>query len=325
MHGLFNEMAVVNGVDEPIELQLKKMDELGGPNASNHYAAGWAVATDAPYRWVKQVASDYGGTRNGLVVSWPKGITARGELRRQFAHVIDVAPTVLDVASLPEPTQVHGFKQRPIEGVSMRYSFDDAKAKERHTTQYFEINSNRGIYHDGWFAGTTRLVPWIRSTPTTPLEQDTWELYNETADFALANDLAASNPGKLKEMQDLFMTEGAKYHVLPIDPRSVERTNPEIAGRPELLAGRTSMTLYEGMSLPGPEAFINIKNKSFTIVADIEVPAGRLRVCCSPMAASPEAGCCSSRPANLSSNGTTSGRSISPSRRRRRSRPASMS
>jgi hypothetical protein len=139
-------------------------------------------------------------------------------------------------------------------------------------TQYFEINSNRGNYHDGWFAGTTRLIPWIHTANTTPLEQDTWELYNETADFSLANDLAASNPAKLKELQNLFMTEGAKYHVLPIDPRSVERTNPEIAGRPSLLGGRNSMTLYEGMSLPGPEAFINTKNNSFTIVSDIEVP-----------------------------------------------------
>jgi hypothetical protein len=169
---------------------------------------------------------------------------------------------------------VNGFKQRPIEGVSMRYSFDDANAKERHTTQYFEINSNRGIYHDGWFAGTTRLIPWIPSTPTTPLDKDTWELYDETADFSLANDLAASNPGKLREMEALFMTEGAKYHVLPIDPRYVERFNAEIAGRPELLAGRTSMTLYEGMSLPGPDALISTKNKSFTIVSDIDVPTG---------------------------------------------------
>jgi arylsulfatase A-like enzyme len=275
MHGLFNEMSIANGVDEPVELQMKMIDELGGPKANNHYAAGWAVATDAPYKWVKQVASDYGGTRNGLVVSWPKGIKARGELRRQFAHVIDVAPSVLDVAGLPEPKQVNGFKQHPIEGVSMRYSFDDANAKERHTTQYFEINSNRGIYHDGWFAGTTRLIPWIPSAPTRPLEQDTWELYNEAADFSLANDLAASNPAKLKELQDLFMKEGAKYHVLPIDPRYVERFNAEIAGRPELLAGRTSMTLYEGMSLPGPDALISTKNKSFTIVSDIEAPTGK--------------------------------------------------
>jgi arylsulfatase A-like enzyme len=276
MHGLFNEMSIANGVDEPIELQLKNLDELGGPKANNHYAAGWAVATDTPYKWVKQVASDYGGTRNGLVVAWPHGIKAHGEVRRQFAHVIDVAPTVLDVAGLPEPKEVHGFTQRPIEGVSMRYSFEDANAKERHTTQYFEINSNRGIYHDGWFAGATRLIPWNPTTPTTPLAQDTWELYNETADFSLANDLAASNSAKLKELQDLFLTEGAKYHVLPIDPRYVERFNAEIAGRPELLAGRTSMALYEGMSLPGPDALISTKNKSFTIVADIDVPAGQV-------------------------------------------------
>jgi hypothetical protein len=182
---------------------------------------------------------------------------------------------VLEVARLPEPTQVNGFKQRPIEGVSMRYSFDDAQAKERHTTQYFEINSNRGIYHDGWFAGATRLIPWTPTTPARSLEQDTWELYNETSDFSLSTDLAAANPAKLKELQDRFMVEGAKYHVLPIDARYVERFNAEIAGRPELLAGRTSMTLYEGMSLPGPDALLSTKNKSFSIVADIEVPEGK--------------------------------------------------
>jgi arylsulfatase A-like enzyme len=274
-HGLFNELSTANGVDEPIELQLKLMDELGGPKGNNHYAAGWAVTTDAPYAWVKQVASNYGGTRNGLVVSWPKGIKARGELRRQFSHVIDVAPTVLEAAGLPQPAEVNGFKQRPIEGTSMLYSFNDANAKERHTTQYFEINSNRGIYHDGWFAGTTRVIPWNPASPKTPLEQDTWELYNETADFSLSKNLASSNPGKLKELQDLFMSEGAKYHVLPIDSRYVERFNAEIAGRPELMGGRTSMTLYEGMSLPGPDSFISTKNKSFTIVSEIEVPAGK--------------------------------------------------
>jgi arylsulfatase len=287
MHGLFNEMAVVNGVEEPIELQLSKIDELGGPNASNHYAAGWAVATDTPYKWVKQVASDYGGTRNGLVVSWSDGIKARGELRRQFSHVIDVAPTVLDAAGLPQPEQVNGFKQHPIEGVSMRYSFDDAEAKEQHSTQYFEINSNRGIYHDGWFAGTTRLIPWIASAPTTPLEQDTWELYDETSDFSLSTNLAASNPDRLKEMQDLFMTEGAKYHVLPIDPRAVERTNPEIAGRPSLLGGRTSMTLYEGMSLPGPKRSSTPRTSRSPSCPTSRFPmASRPRVCCSPTAAS---------------------------------------
>jgi arylsulfatase len=248
---------------------------LGGPTANNHYAAGWAVAMDTPYQWVKQVASNYGGTRNGLVVSWPKEIKAHGEVRTQFAHVIDVAPTVLDAAGLPQPTMVNGFKQHPIEGVSMRYSFNDARAKEQHTTQYFEINSNRGVYHDGWFAGTTRIVPWVTSSPATPLELDVWELYNETSDFSLSNNLAASNPDKLKELKTLFMAEAGKYHVLPIDPRYVERFNAEIAGRPELLGGRTAMTLYEGMSLPGPDALLSTKNKSFTITAEIEVPDGK--------------------------------------------------
>lgn len=276
MHGVFNEYSTANGVDEPIELQLKQIDELGGPKGNNHYAAGWAVAGDAPFTWVKQVAANFGGTRNGLVVHWPKGIKARGEIRTQFHDVIDVAPTILEKVGLPQPTEVNGFKQHPIEGVSMSYSFDDAKAADRHTTQYFEINANRGIYHDGWFAGTVHLIPWITKTSPVPLAEDKWELYDVNADFSLSNDLAASNPAKLKEMQDVFMAEAAKYHVLPIDGRYVERFNPQIAGRPELIpAERKLMELYEGMGLPGADAIFNTKNRSFQINADIEVPEGK--------------------------------------------------
>jgi arylsulfatase A-like enzyme len=276
MHGLFNEMTIANGIDEPIEMQLKNMEKLGGPEANNHYAAGWAVAGDAPFAWVKQVAANFGGTRNGLVVHWPKGIKAKGEIRTQFHDVIDVTPTILEAAQLPQPKEVNGFKQHPIEGTSMVYSFNEAKANDRHITQYFEINANRGIYHDGWFAGTIHLIPWIPRTSPVPLTEDKWELYNINEDFSLSNDLSASNAGKLKELQDLFLTEGAKYRVLPIDSRYVERFNASIAGRPEIMGERTSMTLYQDMSFPGPDALLNVKNKSFSITADVDIPPGKI-------------------------------------------------
>jgi arylsulfatase len=162
------------------------------------------VAFDAPFEWTKQVASSFGGTRNGMVVHWPKGIESKGELRSQFHHVIDVAPTVLEAARLPEPKVVNGTPQAPIEGVSMAYTFDDAKAKDRHTTQYFEIFGNRAIYHDGWLAGTVHKAPWEQQV-RHPLLDDVWELYDVRADFSLANDLAATNPAKLAELQALFM------------------------------------------------------------------------------------------------------------------------
>jgi arylsulfatase A-like enzyme len=275
MNGVLNEISMVNGMNEPIEMQLKNMDKLGGPETNNHYAAGWAVAGDAPFAWVKQVASNFGGTRNGLVVHWPKGIKAKGEVRTQFHDVIDVTPTVLEAAGLPQPKEVNGFKQHPIEGVSMLYSFDDAKAADRHSTQYFEINANRAIYHDGWFAGTIHLVPWILKTSTVPLAEDKWELYNVNEDFSLSNDLSTSNPGKLKELQDLFMSEGEKYHVLPIDGRYLERFNATLAGRPEIMGERSSMVLYQGMSFTGPDALLSVKNKSFSVTASVDIPAGK--------------------------------------------------
>ena len=271
MIGVFNENTFFNGVPEPIEAQLKQIDQLGGPMAYGHYAAGWAVAGDTPFTWTKQVASNFGGTRDGMVVYWPKGIKARGELRSQFHHVIDVAPTILGVAGLPEPKMVDGIAQIPIQGISMAYTFDDAQAKSRHGTQYFEIAGNRAIYHDGWLAGTVHRAPWERK-PRAMLENDKWELYNTDEDFSLANDLASSNPTKLKEMQDLFLQEATKNHVLPIDDRGVERLNPALAGRPDLMAGRTSLTVYSGMTGMMESAFINIKNRSYSITADVEVP-----------------------------------------------------
>lgn len=273
MNGLFNESSYFNGVPESVEDILQHYDELGGPLSYPHMAAGWAVAGDAPFAWTKQVASEFGGTRNGMVAHWPRGIKAKGELRTQFHHVIDIAPTILEAAGLPEPKSVDGIVQTPIEGVSLKYTFDDAAAKTRHTTQYFEIFGNRSIYHDGWLAGTVHRPAW-EFLPKTPLEKDVWELYDTRTDFSCSNNLADKNPAKLKELQDLFLKEAVKYQVLPLDDRVLERTNAERVGRPELMAGRTSLTLYPGMKGMTENVFINLKNKSHSITADVEIPSG---------------------------------------------------
>ena len=271
-NGLFNEMSYFNGVAEPLEIQLERIDLLGGPMAYSHYAAGWAVAGDAPFTWTKQIASSYGGTRNPLVVHWPNGIKAKNEVRSQWHHVVDVAQTILEAAGLPEPKSVNGTEQIPMQGVSMVYSFDAPHAPDRHMTQYFEIVGNRAIYHDGWLAGTIHKAPW-ELQPRTSLANDKWELYDTRADFSLVNDLAATNPAKLKEMQDLFTIVAIENHVLPIDDRSIERLNAAAAGRPDLMGGRTSLTVYPGMSGMMENAFINVKNRSFSITAELQIPA----------------------------------------------------
>jgi arylsulfatase len=235
-------------------------------------SAGWAVAFDAPFTWTKQVASDFGGTRNGTVIHWPNGIKEKGGLRTQFSHVIDIAPTILEAAGLPQPKIVNGTPQTPIEGTSLVYTFNDAEAAEQHTTQYFEMFGNRAIYSDGWFARTIHRAPW-QTGAQKPLESDVWDLYNVKNDFSLSKNLAADNSEKLKEMQALFMKEAEKYHVLPIDDRTIERTNPAIAGRPDLLGSRTSLTLYEGMQGMLENTFMNIKNRSSKIIADLDIPA----------------------------------------------------
>ncbi|RZU42150.1 arylsulfatase [Edaphobacter modestus] len=273
MVGLYNEMTYFNGQHETVQEILKHYDELGGPTTYPHYAAGWAVAGDTPFEWTKQVASSYGGTRNGMVVHWPKGITAKNEVRSQWHHVIDVAPTILEAAGLPEPKSVNGTVQTPIEGVSMVYTFADAKAASKHTTQYFEIFGNRAIYQNGWLAGTVHRAAW-EFTPRRKLEDDVWELYDAQNDFSLTNDLAAKNPEKLKEMQALFLSEAVKYSVLPLDDRTLERLNAALVGRPDLMAGRTSLTVHQGMTGISENAFINVKNRSHTITADVEIPKG---------------------------------------------------
>ena len=273
MSGMFNEMTYFNGVQETVQDVLKHYDELGGPNTYSHYAAGWAVAGDTPFTWTKQVASSYGGTRNGMVVSWPKAIKAKNEVRSQWHHVIDIVPTILEAAGLPEPKSVNGTPQTPIQGTSMVYSFADPKADSTHKTQYFEIFGNRAVYSDGWLAGTIHRAAW-ELKPRRPLEQDIWELYDTRTDFSLVNDLAAKNPDKLKEMQDLFMKEAEKNSVLPLDDRTLERTNAALVGRPDLMAGRTSLTVHEGMIGMSENVFINIKNRSHTITADLEIPKG---------------------------------------------------
>jgi arylsulfatase len=273
MNGLFNEMTYFNGVHETVQDILKHYDDLGGPLSYPHMAAGWAVAGDTPFTWTKQVASSFGGTRNGMVIHWPKRIKAKGEVRAQFHHVIDIAPTVLEATGLPEPKVVNGTEQAPIEGVSMVYTFANAKATSRHYVQYFEIMGNRAVYSDGWLAGTLHRAPW-ESKPRTALSDDKWELYDTRNDFSLANNLAAKNPVKLKELQELFLKEAIKYRVLPIDDRVLERMIPAMAGRPDLMGSRTSLTVYEGMIGMSENVFINLKNKSHTISADVEIPQG---------------------------------------------------
>lgn len=273
MNGLFNEMTYFNGVPESVPDILKKIDKLGGPESYGHYAAGWAVAGDTPFAWTKQVAGSYGGTRNGLVIHWPQRIKSQGEIRSQWHHVIDIAPTILEAAGLPEPKSVNGTPQIPIQGVSMVYSFADATAKDRHKTQYFEIFGNRGIYHDGWLAHTVHRAPW-EAKSRHPFLEDKWELYHVDIDFSSSKDVAAAHPDKLKELQDLFQKEATKNRALPLDDRMLERLNASMVGRPDLLEGRTSLTVFQGMTGMTENVFLNTKNRSHSITADLEIPQG---------------------------------------------------
>ena len=273
LDGTFNELMALNGLPQVLDDFAARLDEVGSITAFNHYPVGWAWAMNTPFQYTKQVASHWGGTRNATAVSWPKGFKAKGEIRSQWHHVIDIVPTILEAANLPEPYMVNGIAQKPIEGYSMDYTFDDPDAESPHVTQYFEIFGNRGLYHEGWTAVTRHSLPWLnREWPS--FEADEWELYAPD-DWSQANDLSDEMPEKLREMQDLFLIEASKYNVFPLDDRRYERFNAAIAGRPDLAAGRKTMTFYRGMDTLMENTVLNIKNRSHTITAEVEVAAGQ--------------------------------------------------
>jgi arylsulfatase len=275
LHGTFNEMINFNGAAalETPEFLNARIDRLGAPDSYNHYAVGWAHAMNTPYQWTKQVASHWGGTRNGTVVHWPRGIKGKGEIRSQFHHVIDVAPTILEAAGLPAPLFVNGVQQKPLEGVSMLYSFNDARAAERHETQYFEMFGNRGIYHKGWTAVTRHTTPWLLlGEKKLPFDDDVWELYDTSKDWSQANNLARQMPEKLHELQRLWLIEATRYNVLPLDDDTAKRFNADLAGRPVLIKGKTQI-LFGGMGRLSENTVLNIKNKSHSVTAEVEVPA----------------------------------------------------
>ncbi len=270
LQGLSNEVGVAaNGVQESEEYLLSIMDDLGGPLTYNHYPVGWAHAMCTPFQWTKQVASHFGGTRNGLVISWPKRMKQAGQVRSQFCSVIDIAPTILEAAGVAPPTMINGVKQIPIEGSSLVYTFNDAKVPTRHKTQYFEMIGNRGIYDDGWVACTTpRRLPWQAASDSSP-DDFKWELYHVAEDFSQAKNLAAANPAKLKELQAAFDREAKKYNVLPLDASFIARTDVSI--RPSLTRGRSTFTYYPGTFRIPEGAAPDVKNKSFTVTADVEI------------------------------------------------------
>src|SRR6188472_2343964 len=274
LNGTYNEMINFNGAAalETPEFLNERIDQLGGPESYNHFAVGWAHAMNTPYQWTKQVASHWGGIRNGTIVHWPNDIKAKGEQRTQFHHVIDVAPTILEAAGIPEPVSVNGVHQDPIEGVSMVYAFNDAKAAERHETQYFEMFGNRGIYHKGWTAVTKHRTPWeTGQVRTIAFNDDVWELYDTSKDWSQARDLAKEQPDMLHKLQQLWLIEAVKYNVLPLDDRFAERGDSQIAGRPELVSGNRQI-VFGGLTRVPSLAMVNLANKSHAVTAEIEVP-----------------------------------------------------
>ena len=274
LHGTYNEMINFNGAAalETPEFLMERLGKLGGPESYNHYAVGWAHAMNTPYQWTKQVASHFGGTRNGTIVHWPKGIKGKGEIRSQFHHVIDVAPTILELAGLPQPLSVNGVQQRPIEGVSMAYAFNDAAAADRHETQYFEMFGNRGIYHKGWTAVTRHKTPWLLIGEKVPaFDDDNWELYDTSKDWSQANNLAQKMPERLHELQRLWLIEAVRYNVLPLDDDLGRRINSDTAGRPVLIKGN-SQVLFGSMGRLSENSVLNLKNKSHAVTANIAVP-----------------------------------------------------
>jgi len=272
IEGSINENLFFNGFPEKWEDNLKVIDELGGPKHFNHFPSAWAHAMDTPFQWTKQVASHFGGTRNPMIVSWPAKIKDRGGLREQFVHTIDIVPTLYEVIGIRPPTVLNGVEQKPIEGISFAYTFDDTKAKGRRTTQYFELGANRGMYHNGWMASATSFAPWQPNRTGFDPDKQKWELYNIDQDFSQSEDLASANPQKLRELQDLWWVEAAKHDVLPLDWRGVERLNAELMGRPDLAGHRKTFTYYPGQVGLSNDAAPRILNKSWTLTAEIEVP-----------------------------------------------------
>jgi arylsulfatase A-like enzyme len=274
LQGTTNEVGTAaNGVKESIPFLLSMIDELGGPRTYNHYPVGWAHAMDAPMQWTKQIASHFGGSRNGMVISWPARIKDKGGLRSQFCHVIDIVPTIYEAAKIAPPTILDGVKQKPIEGVSLVYTFDNANAPTRHGTQYFEMFGNRALYKDGWMASTTPLrLPWVTIGFEPSPEDFKWELYNIDEDFSQANNLAEKNPDKLKELQDAFDVEAKKYNVYPLDSAFASRADPAI--RPSLTRGRSEFVYYPGMIRIPEGSAPDFKNKSWTIATEVTIPQG---------------------------------------------------
>lgn len=273
IHGAWSSPAFQNGMPEDPEWLLTHLADFGTHRAENHYNVGWAWALDAPFQWMKQVASHFGGTRNGLAISWPRGITAAGEQRGQFHHVIDIVPTILEAAGIEMPAYVNGVEQKPIDGVSMRYSFDDAGVASRRTTQYFEIFGNRAVYHDGWIASCFHgRLPWVRAQRATPFDDtESWELYRLADDFSQGVDLAAQHPDKLAELKAVFDAEARKYDVYPLSDATLARALP--VNRPSLLAERTSVTYYAGqVRIPEP-ATLSYTSTSFELRAQLAIPA----------------------------------------------------
>jgi arylsulfatase A-like enzyme len=274
LQGTTNEVATAaNGVKESLPYLLSMMDQLGGPLTYNHYPVGWAHAMDSPMQWTKQVASHFGGTRNGMVISWPARIKDKGSIRPQFCHVIDIVPTIYEATGITPPKVMDGVKQKPLDGVSLVYTFDNPKAPTRHSTQYFEMMGNRAIYKDGWMASTTPLrLPWVTSGYEPSPDDFKWELYNVNKDFSQANNLVEQNPGKLKELQRAFDVEARKYNVYPLDSSFASRVDPAI--RPSLTRGRSAFTYYPGMIRIPEGSAPNFKNKSWAIAAEVNVPDG---------------------------------------------------
>ena len=274
IEGSINENLFFNGFPEKWQDNLKAIDDLGGPKYFNHFPSAWAHAMNTPFQWTKQVASHFGGTRNPMIVSWPARIADKGGLRSQFLHVIDVTPTIYELAGITAPTMLNGVPQKPIEGTSFVDTFADAKARDRHTTQYFELGVNRGIYHRGWMASAISLPPWQSVRTAFDPDKQKWELYNVDEDFSQATDLAAANPQKLRELQDMWWAEAGKYNVLPLDWRASERLNAEAMGRPSLTGDRKVFTYYPGQVALPNEAAPRTLNKSWTMTATVETGGG---------------------------------------------------